>query len=527
MFQFLFVRAYLTHHLPHLCVAAKLIEQLNSTFASSQQFHQTSKDFQSWLSEKLQDQFKPQPISAKVDALQQTLEEHSKLQKTFCEQEETYKTIIGEGEMLLQNTDGAEKLALQGQLTSLSSNWEEVKRSSVEQAEKLKTAVQRSLKYQEHAEKLSSWIQECEDSEGRVQLTVDPVAVESSISQVKALQKDVDKHRGMLEQLNTAADSLLEVANMDTEAVKDEKASIGKRVESVVEGLQSKRESLEKISHRVKEFNDTYKEAKSQLEGAKKQVDAYESQGVQAHSNKNLTNMKAQHKSLEGVQNQVEHLKSLAKDLVVDVPDADGVTDLLLQADGLEKGYSTLNKKLEDTCQVLEGKLQGIGQFQNSIREMFTHFTDLDDELDSMAPVGLHLVTLKEQQDNIESFMAKLQELMANTANAGDSCKKMLETETSPDLLGLKRDLDALSKQCGKLLDRAKGREVQVQSTLTRLEELYGRLHQAEDKLCRAVAKEASQEAVGMETDIINQQLEAFKVCDLQFNSYINIYFVV
>uniref|UniRef100_A0A7N8Y3D6 Dystonin n=1 Tax=Mastacembelus armatus TaxID=205130 RepID=A0A7N8Y3D6_9TELE len=486
-------------------------KQLNSTFASSQQFHQTSKDFQSWLGEKLQDQSKPRPVSAKVDVLQQSLEEHSKFQKAFSEQEEAYNTIIEEGEMLLQNTDGAEKLALQGQLTTLSSNWEEVKKSSVEQGDKLQTALQRSLKYQEHAEKLSSWIQECEASEGRVKLTVDPVAVESSISQVKALQKDIDRHRGMVEQLNTAADSLLEVASTDTEAIKEEKTSIGKRVDNVMEGLQNKRESLEKISHTVKEFNDMYKEAKGQLEGAKKQVDAYESQGAQAQSNRNLTNMKAQHKSLEGVQNQIEHLKSLAKDLVVDVPDADGVTDLLLQADSIEKDYSTLNKKLDETCQVLEGKLQGIGQFQNSIREMFTCFTDLDDELDSMAPVDLDLAPLKEQQDNIQRFVTKLQELMANTANAGDSCKKMLETESSPDLLGLKRDLDALSKQCGKLLDRAKGREVQVQSTLTKLEELYSKLHQVEDKLCKAMDKEASQEAVGMEMEVINQQLEAFK----------------
>ncbi|AWP14119.1 putative dystonin [Scophthalmus maximus] len=491
--------------------AAKRIEQLNSTFASSQQFHQTSKDFQSWLGEKLQDQSKPQAISAKVDILHQTLEEHSKLQQALGEHEEVYNTILGEGEMLLQSTDGAEKLALQGQLTALSSNWDEVKRSSVEQAGKLQTALQRSLKYQEHAEKLSSWIQECEASEGRVKLTVDPAAVESSISQVKVLQKDVDKSRRLVEQLDTAADSLLEVANVDTQAVKEEKASIGKRVDNVAEGLQSKRESLEMISHTVKEFNDTYKEAKGQLEGAKKQVDAYKSQGVQGHSNKNLTNMKAQHKSLEGVQNQVEHLKSMAKDLVVNVPDADGVTDLLLHTDSIENDYSSLNKILEETCQVLEGKLQGIGQFQISIREMYTRFTDLDDELDSMAPVDLDLATLSEQRGSIQSFVAKLQDLMANTANAGDSCKKMLETETSPDLLGLKRDLDALSKQCGKLSDRAKGREVQVQSTFAKLEELYGKLQRMEDELCRAVDKEATQGAVGMETDVINQQLEAFK----------------
>ncbi|XP_013767299.1 dystonin isoform X3 [Pundamilia nyererei] len=491
--------------------AAKRIEQLNSTFASSQQFHQTSRDLQSWLGEKLQDQSKPKPISAKVEVLQQTVEEHSKLQKALGEHEKAFNTIIGEGEMLLHNIDGAEKLALQGQLTTLSSNWEEVKKSSAEQADKLQTALMRSLKYQEHAEKLNSWIQECEASEGRVKLTVDPAAVETSISQLKALQKDVDKHRGLVEQLNTAADSLLEVANTDTDAIKEEKASTGKRVDNIVESLQSKRESSEKISHTVKEFNDACKEAKTQLEGAKKQVDAYDTQGVQAHSNKSLTNMKAQHKSLEAVQNQVEHMKALAKDLVVDVPDAEGVTDLLLQADSIEKDYSNLNKKLEETCQALEGKLQGIGQFQNNIREMFAQFTELDDELDSMSPVDLNLDTLKEQQDSIQSFVTKLQELMANTANAGDSCKKMLESEPSPDLLGLKRDLDALSKQCGKLLDRAKGREVQVQSTLTKLEELYGKLNQMEDKLCRAVDKEVSQEPVSMETEVINQQLEAFK----------------
>ncbi|XP_036071365.1 dystonin isoform X3 [Oryzias melastigma] len=490
---------------------AKRIKQLNLTFASSQQFHQTSKDFESWLGEKLRHQSEPQPISAKVDVLQQTIEEHSKLQRALKEQEEAYNTIIGEGERLLHNTDGAEKLALQGQLTALSSSWDEVKKSSAEHGDKLKTALLRSQKYQEHAEKLSSWIQDCEASADQIKLILDPVQTENSISQVKALQRDVDKRRGLVEQLNADVESLTEVANTDTEAAKEEKENINRRVEKLGEGLQTKRESLEKISLTVKEFNETFKEAKGQIEGAKKQMDSYESMGVQAHSNKNLTNMKAQQKSLEGVQNQVEHMKALARDLVVDVPDAEGVTDLLLQSDSVEKEYTSLNKKLEETCQDLESKLQGIGQFQNSIREMFTGFTELDDELDNMPPVDLDLTTLKQQQDNVQSFVAKLQELMANTANAQDSCRKMLESESSPDLLGLKRDLDALNKQCGKLLDRAQGRQAQVKSTLTKLEELYDKLHRVEDKLCTAVDKEASQEAVGMETEVINQQLEAFK----------------
>uniref|UniRef100_A0A4W5PVL4 Dystonin n=1 Tax=Hucho hucho TaxID=62062 RepID=A0A4W5PVL4_9TELE len=492
--------------------AAKRIQQLNSAFASSQQFHQTSKDFQGWMNEKLQEQSKPQTISAQVENLRQSLKEQSALQKALSEHEKPYSTIVREGETLLQNTDGAEKVAMQGQLAALRSNWDDVKKSSAERQDKLQGALQRAQKYHEQAEKLQSWVQECEVREGSVRLSVDPVEVESSVSQLKAIQKDVDKHRGLVEQLNTAADSLLEVANADTEAIRVEKAAIGQSVDRVTEGVQNKRESLEKISQRLKEFNDTHNEAKGQLAGAKKQLDAHTSLGVQAYSNKNLTNMKAQQKSLDGVNTQVEHLKSLAQGLVADVPEADGVTDLLLQADSLEKEHGSLSKDVGETCSTLEGKLQGIGQFQTNIREMFTHFADLDDELDSMASVGRDLITLKEQQDGIKGFVEKLQELMADTARGGDSCKKMLETEASPDLLGLKRDLDALSKQCGKLMDRAKGRGEEVGSTLTRLDELYSKLQQFTNKLGGAEVKEEGQGSVGMETDVINQQLEAFKV---------------
>uniref|UniRef100_A0A674EWB0 Dystonin n=1 Tax=Salmo trutta TaxID=8032 RepID=A0A674EWB0_SALTR len=488
------------------------IQQLNSAFASSQQFHQTSKDFQGWMNETLQEQCKSQAVSAQVETLRQSLKEHSALQKALSEHEEPYSTIVREGETLLQNTDGAEKVALQGQLATLRSNWDDVKKSSSERQDQLQGALQRAQKYHEHAEKLQSWVQESEVREGSVRLSVDPVEVESSISQLKAIQKDVDKHRGLVAQLNTAAESLLEVANADTEAVREEKAAIGQSVDQVTERVQNKRESLDKISQRLKEFNDTHKEAKGQLEGAKKQLVAYSSLGVQAYSNKNLTSMKAQQKSLDGVNTQLEHLKSLAQGLVADVPEADGVTDLLLQADSLEKEYCSLTKDVGKTCSTLEGKLQGIGQFQTNIREMFTRFADLDDELDSMAPVGRELATLNEQQGGIKGFVEKLQELMADTARGEDRCKKMLETEASPDLLGLKRDLDVLSKQCGKLMDRAKGREEEVGSTLTRLNELYSKLQQFTNKLGGAEVKEEGQGSVGMETDVINQQLEAFKV---------------
>ncbi|KAG7334350.1 hypothetical protein KOW79_002757 [Hemibagrus wyckioides] len=492
--------------------AGKRIQHLTSTFASSQEFHRTSKDFQGWIEQTLKDQAEPQSVSTKEETLLQSLKEHSAIQSALNEQEEQYNNIMREAEALLQNTEGEEKLALQGQLSALRSNWEQVKRGSMEREEKLNAAMERARKYKEHAESLGTWLQECEDRKNEANFSINPVEVENSLSQVKAIQRDVDKHRGQMELLNVAADSLLEVATADVDDVKEEKFVIGQNMDKLIEGLQLKKETLEKLSQKLKEFSDTHKELSDQMDGARKQLEHHSSLGVQGYSNKNLTNMKAQQKNLEGVQNQIENLKSVAQNLIVDVPEVEGVVDLLLQADTLEKEHSSLSKAIEDKCNTMENKLQGIGQFQDSIREMFTTFADLDDELDSMGPVARDLKTLQEQQGTIQNFVTKLQDLMTNTASARDNCKKMLESEASPDLLGLKRDLEALSKQSSKLMDRAIGRKEQVEETLKQLQDFYHKLDTFTTQMAAAEEQEESQGPVGMETDFINQQLEAFKV---------------
>ena len=94
----------------------------------------------------------------------------------------------------------------------------------------------------------------------------------------------------------------------------------------------------------------------------------------------------------------------------------------------------------------------------------------------------------------------------------------MLATEeASPDLVGIKRDLEALSKQCNKLWDRAQARKEQVEGTIVRLEEFYSKLQEFSTLLQKAEELEESQGPVGMETETINQQLDVFKVGSASF----------
>ncbi|KAM4694316.1 dystonin [Discoglossus pictus] len=486
------------------------VEQLQTTFASSQKFHHMSEDFQSWLQNKRKEQNELPSISAKLDNLQSLITEQAEIQKALSNQQDAYKKLATEGENLLQKTEGEEKAKLQGELSKLKSDWEGINTQVSERQHKLHDCQQKAVKYKEIVECIHPWIEECHNKLSDVKLSIDPVVIDQSVGQVKTLQKKADKQLGMMEMLNSAAESLLSACQKDKEAITDENAKLNNQVELLIDNLHSKRDSLENMAQRLKDFQESVKETEKQLTLAHEQLEAHDSLGPKACSNKHLTIMQTQQRALQNIKPQVDLAKSLAQQLIMDASDAEGVCDLLLQAESLQQKHSDICNKVEEKCSFLETKLQGIGHFQNSIRGMFSQFAELDDELDSMSPVTRDQDTLQTQKNDINNFLKKLKDLITSNENANKTCKIMLATESSPDLIGIKRDLEALNKQCNKLLDRAKSRKEQIESISSRIEEFYTTLRKFSDVLQRAEEHEESQGAVGMETDVINQQLNVF-----------------
>uniref|UniRef100_A0A2K6RN85 Dystonin n=1 Tax=Rhinopithecus roxellana TaxID=61622 RepID=A0A2K6RN85_RHIRO len=516
-----YLKAELSRQLEGILKSFKDIEQkaeshvqhLQSACASSHQFQQMSRDFQAWLDTKKEEQNKSHPISAKLNVLESLIKDHKDFSKTLTAQSHIYEKTIAEGENLLLKTQGSEKAALQLQLNTIKTNWDTFKKEVKERENKLKDSLEKALKYKEQVETLWPWIDKCQNNLEEIKFCLDPAEGENSIAKLKSLQKEMDQHFGMVELLNNTANSLLSVCEIDKEVVTDENKSLIQKVDMVTEQLHSKKFSLENMAQKFKEFQEVSKESKRQLHCAKEQLDIHDSLGPQAYSNKYLTMLQTQQKSLQALKHQVDLAKRLAQDLVVEASDSKGTSDVLLQVETIAQEHSALSQQVDEKCSFLETKLQGIGHFQNTIREMFSQFAEFDDELDSMAPVGRDAETLQKQKETIKAFLKKLGALIASNDNANKTCKMMLATEeTSPDLIGIKRDLEALSKQCNKLLDRAQAREEQVEGTIKRLEEFYSKLKEFSTLLQKAEEHEESQGPVGMETETINQQLEVFKV---------------
>ncbi|XP_051853144.1 dystonin isoform X1 [Antechinus flavipes] len=488
------------------------VQQLQSAYASSHQFQQMSKDFQAWLGKKKEEQNQFHPISAKLDVLQELIKEQKEFKKAVIDHYDSYEKIIAEGENLLLKTQETEKADLQLQLNTIKTNWDSLIKQMTERQEKLNDCLEKALKYREHVDNLRPWLDKCQKNLMEIEVCPDPEETEKLIAKVKTLQKEMDQRFGMVELLNNATNSLLSASETDKEVVTEENKTLIQKVDMVTEQLHSKKHSLENMAQQLREFQENIREAHRQLRCVKEQLEVHNSLGPQACSNKHLTVMQAQQKSLQSLKPQIELAKRFAQELVLEASDSKGTSDLLLEAESLEHEHSEVSQQVEEKCSFLETKLQGIGHFQNTIREMFSQFAEFDDELDSMASVGRDRDTLQRQKSDIKNFLKKLEDLITDNENANKTCKMMLATEeASPDLVGSKRDLEALSKQCNKLLDRAKAREEEVEGTIFRLEEFYNKLEKMYNLLQKAEEHEESQGTVGMETETINQQLNVFK----------------
>ncbi|XP_070621008.1 microtubule-actin cross-linking factor 1 isoform X2 [Erythrolamprus reginae] len=492
-------------------LAGDRLNRLQTALASSQQFQQMFDELHAWLEDRLKQQAQSGPISAKLERLQVQVQEQEEAQKSLNQHSGSYEMVVAEEASLLLLRPGQEKAALQGQLGSLKAKWGELSKQIGSRHSRLKDCVQKAQKYQRHAEDLLPWLEDCRSKMLELEVTLDLVQLEATLLRSRALLSDVAKRRSLLEVLNGAADILIEASEMDEDDIRDEKAEINQKMDTITEELQAKTEGLEEMSQRLKEFQESFRNIDKKLEGTKHQLEIYEALGPQACSTKNLEKLRAQQEALQALEAQVDYLRDFTRGLVQDTPDGSDSSHLLRQAEVVQQDFQGVRQKVNECCKIMESKLEGIGLFNNHVREMFSQLTDLDDELDGMGPVGRDMDSLQSQADHAHEFLGKLQRLRLDIQASEEKCRQLLDDEGSPDLLGLKRELETLSKQCLKLTERGKSRLEQVDTTLARVKDFYHKLKELNCMTTAAEDGEALQWVVGTEVDVINQQLADFK----------------
>nr|XP_029519437.1 microtubule-actin cross-linking factor 1 isoform X18 [Oncorhynchus nerka] len=499
------------------------LSQLQAALSSTQQFQQMFEELRSWLDnqggrrDSTADSLPCQP-----EAIRTLLAQQDELHRGVASQRGPYELIQAEGASLLAKlpAGGEERSALQSRLATLRQDWDELNQCIVERQNLLKTALTKAESYQQHRAKLTPWVTECEKREADIQPSLDPAALDKALQKARQLGLDLEHHRPLLEDLNTAADQLLEHCHVGEEDIRYEKAQLNHRVDGLAEKLQNCVSQLEELADRLKEFEDGRQAVERRLEAARHQIEVQEALGPQACSNKSLERLRSQQETLHSLQPQVAYLRDLAQGLVQDAPHTaggggEGGQRLEQQARDTDREFGDVSEKIEKCCSTLESRLQGVGEVQSSVRDLFSRLSDLDDELDSLSPVGRDADSLASQADAVRTFLARLATLRSELEGHGGDCTAMLRREgSSPDLLALRRETEALSRQAGKLAERGQARLEQIEAAAEKVGEFYAQVAELQGLLGRAEEGLNSQGVVGTEVETIKQQLHEFKAVE-------------
>ncbi|XP_032435994.1 microtubule-actin cross-linking factor 1 isoform X17 [Xiphophorus hellerii] len=501
--------------------AADGLTQLQAALSSTQQFQQMFKELRSWLDR--QSDLKQSPsdsLPCRPEAIRSLLAQTEELQRGVASQRGSYELIQAEGVSLLATLPADERAALQARLASLRQDWEGVNQRIAERETRLKNSLGKAETYQQHRAELTPWLAECEQKDGEVRPSLDPSVLDESLQKARALTLDLERRQPLLEAFNTAADQLLELCCIGEEELRDEKAQLNRRVDRLSEDLLNRTSQLEELASRLKEFEDGRQAVERRLEAAKHQIEVQEALGPQACSAKSLERLRSQQENMRSLQPQVVYLKDLAQGLVQDAPQTpggstEGTQRLQEQAKDTEKEYDEVTDKIELCCSSLESRLQGVGEVQSHVRDVFSRLADLDDELDSLSPVGRDADSLASQADAVKSFLSRLSDLRTELEGHAAECTAMLRREgSSPDLLALRRETEALSRQAGKLSERGQARLVQIEDAAERVQDFYRLAAELQAMLGKAEEGLNSQGAVGTEVEMIKQQLQEFKAVE-------------
>uniref|UniRef100_A0AAR2JGF1 Microtubule actin crosslinking factor 1 n=1 Tax=Pygocentrus nattereri TaxID=42514 RepID=A0AAR2JGF1_PYGNA len=480
-----------------------------SALSSTQQFQQMFEELRSWLDGQAGEHTGSvsDPLPCQPEALQTLLTQQEELLRGVAQQRGSYELIQAEGASLLASLPtGNERSALQAQLATLRQDWEGLNQCLSEKQVRVKETLSRAEQYKQHRDDLAPWVTECEKRETEILPSLDAAALDDALQKAKQLGLDLDRRRPLLEALNLAADQLLEQSRTGEEEVRDEKAQLNRRLDSLSEKLHGRTTQLEELGNRLREFEEGRQAVERRLEAAKHQLEVQEALGPQACSNKSLERLRSQQEMLNSLQPQVVYLRDLAKGLVQDMPQA---------AVESREGRQHLVQQIEQCCSSLESRLQGVGEVQSHVRDVFSRLADLDDELDSLSPVGRDADSLASQAEAVKGFLGRLATLRAELEGHGGECTTMLRREgSSPDLLALRRETEALSRQAAKLAERGQGRLSLIEAAEERVREFYARLAELQGLLDQAEEGVNAQGVVGTEVDVIKQQLLEFKAVE-------------
>ncbi|XP_063388361.1 microtubule-actin cross-linking factor 1 [Cydia fagiglandana] len=213
---------------------------------------------------------------------------------------------------------------------------------------------------------------------------------------------------------------------------------------------------------------------------------------------------------LQSVNAAVDDIVTMAHEMAG--PDAAGRARHVLDATAgaLAERLDELDARAGEARDRLAGAASAMTHFQEKVKSLSADLSDLEKELDTMKPPGRDIKTVRQQLDDITRFYKRLERADDVVADVERAAEGLVDSGYAGDAAKTRDQVEGLRKQLGKLDERARAREQDLDDTLSKLEAFYKAYDSVMDDVQEASEQVRSLKPVSSEVEQIRAQQKDF-----------------
>lgn len=487
--------------------------ELEGSLRDGRQFEASCAKTLGWLTDELGALSERLLISADRDVLEQQSAHHEPIYRDVLAREHEVIMLLNKGRDILARNNRGDTRSLQRDIDKIQQQWDKLRKETVDRQTRLQTCMEHCRKYYRALETFLPWLRQAEDKLDSLRpSSFKRKHMEKQLKELQTFRNDVWKHSGEYENTRSLGDTFLSACDIDKDVVKGELHSLKQRWDKLNNDLIERTQALEDQSKKLLDFNENLRDLQHGVERCEDKLASHDALGGAARDPKLLDRIRAVRDEAAGLKKPLQAVRQQATDLVNEARENSIDADHLLdEVDNLGDRINELQAKLDDRCSDLQSAATAVTQFNEQVKTLAHDLSGLEAELDNMKPPGRDFKTVRTQIDDVGKLLKKIGKASDDVNNTVSAGERLVDSGFAPDTAQTRQQVDALRKQLGKLDDRARAREQDLEGTLKRLEDFYLAHSNVLDDLQEASDQLRQLKPVGSEVDSIKSQQQEFK----------------
>ncbi|XP_070139752.1 microtubule-actin cross-linking factor 1 isoform X17 [Drosophila kikkawai] len=449
-------------------------------------------------------------VSAHKPTLQHQIDTHEPIYREVMAREHEVIMLINKGKDL---SDRQQDRGVKRDLDRIQQQWEKLRREAVDRHTRLQTCMEHCKKYSQTSETFLAWLRTAEDKLADLTPGVlSKAKLETRLRDLQTFRSEVWKHSGEFENTKGLGETFLTSCDIDKEPIKAELQDIRDRWERLNNDLIARAHEIENCSRRLGDFNDELRNLDHSLGRCEDRLAAHDALGGAAKDPKLLERVKAIREELTNLSKPLQSLKALAKDISAEARAAGGDADhLTSEVDGLADRMSELQGRLDDRCGELQSAATAVSQFNEQMKSLGIDLNDLETEIEKLSPPAREIKIVQQQIDDVGKIQHKLDRLVGRLEDADRAADVLVDAGFAADTTQTREQISTLRKTLGRLDNRVRDHEENLQVTLKALHQFYDIQSQTLDDIQDVSDEFKRMKPVGSELDQIRRQQEDFR----------------